>query len=952
MTSFLPAYRLRVFAHRSVDSTETTVLTPIAGAAHSNGFRLTTINFGDATYKLYLGLPEGRRGRIDPLSKKTDVGEITIGVLDVRAGGVTDNLTRWMTAFLGDVGDQHQMGGCKVRIEESTNGGGAWTDFFIGRIASLTLRGKLWYDLVIRDSSEQLKGDIFVGKPHPSATYAQLFSQLPVGMIKAYGQIPLTTPLVGVTDNIDSAQNFTHITVNTSQHVRLDDVMTDDLWSTADGFINTLPPTALNPLRFTGTGIVHVKRLDTSAEGDFRLGAVQYNPTVIGGAGVLGLYIQPLRYPIGVATGTPLTVGSHSAGVTNIATDGWTISITGILKQGDIISFASHATRYFVTIDRNSDGSGAATVGINPALVTTTGDNNAITVQSSPSRMALPPNATNVEFSIVRDARLREENPNCLLVNDVHPVTFWKHILDGYFGQLYRDDDVAGGILLPASKNLGDPKRVIAYNSAAFTALIADLTIPTFRAPISQFVPMNEFIEEFICKPYGLGYYLNGAGEVVPVDLRHPASLGGIVSLTDADLDTAAPQHWEFDDTASITSAVGIRYAETFSLAEAFGDPGPPRHLPQGSAVPRPAVRFPTIRYPSRGQPLSREFVYENSRGNLFDDRPYEVDAIGLRAQPGEFINLGASIIMDRGIWADHTLQGLMRIPQRPFGRGPATIRLRFRRTGNVTPTQPGTVNLVQITSLPDPATNLRGGTRLLRCLERAERGSVIDFTFLDLGTSAVATAPTLGAPSQITGETQFGAQVAVTLNVSDQSAEVHFAVTETSVAVKPDDTSVAWTFAQMIFQSMIVQVHNLLFGKRIWWRARTFDLLGVQVPSAWAYPTPQFIDLAGFTAPSAMAVSLITDTTAHLAWTNGDNILPTALYLVTPTGDPLQLIAILLPATSAWDLAGLTANTQYKVEVRHHSRGAETAGSSAIFTTTNSPSTCPAGGRTTILYG
>lgn len=1024
MASLLPAYRLTIYKHRSLDATETTVLTPIAGAAHSDPFQVSTLRLLSG-YKGYLDLPDGRRGRIDPVSKKTDVGEITIGVLDVRAGGITDNLTRWMSAFLGDTGDQHQLGGCKAILEEcpgpvaGTGGAGSftgsgwttnsevgrkvdcynghpdfggslvlsttvtsntatvlsftgnatgatlafvWTPFFTGRIASIKLRGKLWYDVRIRDASETLKGDIFVGKPHPNANYAQLFSLLPVGFIKAYGQIPLTAPLAGTMDNLDATTNISHITLTTAMGSRLDNRVTSNLWSAVDGFILGAVPlgNANNPKRFSNTARLHLKRLDTQAEGDFHVGAIETSEQDLAGAIVegarvkaLGVFIQPMRYPIGVATGTPLVdnVAGYAIGARSIASDGWTISITGILKQGDIVSFANHGTRYFITADVNSNVSGQTTFIISPGLTTAIVNNEAITVQSSPGKMALPPNGTSVEFSIGRDARLREENPNALLINDIHPVTVWRNILDGEFGQIYSDDDVAGGILLPAGKNLGDPKRPIAYNAAAFTALINDETFPLFRLPLNQFQAANEFIEEVICKPYGLGYHLNGAGEVVPVDLRFPSSLAGIVTLTDSDLETASPLQWEFDDTAAITSAAGTRYAENFVLAEAFGDPIVQRVTgPNATFVDVP---FPSIRFPSVGQPLSREFVYENSRGNLFDDQPYEVDAVGLRAQPNETINLlTPSFFMDREVWADGVLEQLMRIPQRPFGRGPATIRVKCLRTANVANTFPGTLHLLTFTALPDPTINLRGGTRLVRCLERSERGIGIDFTFLDLGISGVAMAPTLGAPAQATGFINIGAQIPVTLNASNQSAEIGIAVTETTEATKPPDTSASWVTVATIFQSMTVRALNLPQGRRVWWRARTFDLLGALQPSAYVYPTPQFIDLAGFTAPSAMAVSLITNTTAHLTWTNGNATLSSVLYLVTPITDPLQKIAVLAPGTTAWDLTGLTANTQYKVEVRHVHFGGMTTGTNANFTTTNSPSTCPAGGRTTILLG
>lgn len=43
MSTYGPAYRLRCYAPRSVDVTEQTVLTPAAGAPHSNPFQVATL---------------------------------------------------------------------------------------------------------------------------------------------------------------------------------------------------------------------------------------------------------------------------------------------------------------------------------------------------------------------------------------------------------------------------------------------------------------------------------------------------------------------------------------------------------------------------------------------------------------------------------------------------------------------------------------------------------------------------------------------------------------------------------------------------------------------------------------------------------------------------------------------------------------------------------------------
>src|SRR5439155_25189 len=83
MTTFNVAYRTTVYVSRGIDPSETTLLTPIAGAPHSDPFKIAT-RTGISGFQPYMGLPSGRRGRIDLLSKKTDVGEITFDIIDVR----------------------------------------------------------------------------------------------------------------------------------------------------------------------------------------------------------------------------------------------------------------------------------------------------------------------------------------------------------------------------------------------------------------------------------------------------------------------------------------------------------------------------------------------------------------------------------------------------------------------------------------------------------------------------------------------------------------------------------------------------------------------------------------------------------------------------------------------------------------------------------------------------
>lgn len=83
----------------------------------------------------------------------------------------------------------------------------------------------------------------------------------------------------------------------------------------------------------------------------------------------------------GTATGTPLVNGASQTGE-DLATDGWTAGVTGILKAGDWIQIGTGSTSrlYKVLADANSNGSGQATLTLWPRIFTAWGDNAPITI--------------------------------------------------------------------------------------------------------------------------------------------------------------------------------------------------------------------------------------------------------------------------------------------------------------------------------------------------------------------------------------------------------------------------------------------------------------------------------------------------------------------------------------------------------------------------------------------
>lgn len=94
-----------------------------------------------------------------------------------------------------------------------------------------------------------------------------------------------------------------------------------------------------------------------------------------------------LKDGLGSAGGTPLIKGASQTG-RSILTDGWTNSTT-VFKAGDYVKFTGHDKVYMLTANAISDGSGNATLAIEPALVATPANDSAIIFENISFTVAL-----------------------------------------------------------------------------------------------------------------------------------------------------------------------------------------------------------------------------------------------------------------------------------------------------------------------------------------------------------------------------------------------------------------------------------------------------------------------------------------------------------------------------------------------------------------------------------
>ncbi len=100
----------------------------------------------------------------------------------------------------------------------------------------------------------------------------------------------------------------------------------------------------------------------------------------------------------GSETGSVLVNGVHAVGDTTIAMDAFAGDGDGRFKAGDFVKFASHDKIYMVVSDVTSS-SNAATVTIEPPLITALADNSAVTYDNVPFTVHLTSDIQ--EFGVV-----------------------------------------------------------------------------------------------------------------------------------------------------------------------------------------------------------------------------------------------------------------------------------------------------------------------------------------------------------------------------------------------------------------------------------------------------------------------------------------------------------------------------------------------------------------------
>lgn len=842
------AYRMRVYAARSVDATEATVLTPAGSAPHADEFKVASIS-GVSGYQPYLqDTIQGRRGRIDLKSRKLDIGTLTVTLIDKRTS--TDNLTRWVSAFFGNAAGK-PWPRLKVQLDEcldTTAASPTWTTYFTGEIVGSKLVVKNQWAVTLRERSETLKMRVFEGTPHSSITYAGVPTLLPIGFRRsAYGTQPASGTIAA------TARAGTGYTV-------LGEMI------------------LLVPLDATGVG--HEGNIVTQ--------------NLLEALSPHGASESTFNLPS--ATSTDWGVPNYSGKLRAAVTHGGN---TGVYLVGSIAHFPMqrpgmprHSAVHAITIK---------------ALQATEAD-----------FLAVPAAGTACTFQLFAEEEVSESRP--LLIADVDPVVLLQALCAGKFGPIYREP-----MKLPTGKSYGDVLRAVpTADLSAFEGIW-----PTARFVITKPESLLDWVEKNILIPYHMAMYLDASGQVNLVDLRMPSSTSGIDTITDTHVVEEQDPEWSHDPTTAALRVDITRYSELLRLTNTIWQ--------SADFIPR----LEGVAIEETSHPM--ESIYIGSID--YGDDVIKIDARGYRSMDGEQYEDGP-----RAEYLDAKLRELALEWQRPFGYGVTTMSLVCRRVSPVTALHAGSLVIIDVDVVPDPATWKRGGPQLCRVVEYTEDGPEIILKFVYLSSTTQLTAPSLAQPAQETGNTWTGVTCAVTVNASAQPVVVRYAITDTATGSAPADTDPSWRYAVnatgrrlMLLSSQTITIRDIPPSKRCWVQGRTISPDdNLRLPSAWTLAGGNGrADTASITATSLLAATA-SDKTCLLTWTNGVTTLPVELLLATPTSDPRTRVALLPPGTTRHTLMDLDVSTQHRAEVRHVFGQHVSAGDTEDFTTSAAATTAP----------
>lgn len=848
MTTFLPAYRIILYKVRSEDTTETAVFVPPVGAVHSDEFKVSTVALSG--YKEYLALPKGRKGRFDPLKGKYDSPQMTFDLIDKKVSGYSDNLTRWITAFVGDAYGRLKMVGRRMSVEESLDGGATWSPFFAGRISDFSLSGPMTYTLTCRESLSELNQTIFDNQP-VSGTSTCVTQLLPIGLSKDYGTIKGAAAYLS-----GSIQNT------------LDSRWTAGGLTGGSVFANWLFP------RQYGKANVVV----------FRVSPKSANITDNIASANLQSYLG----------------GSHWKNINNLS--GLNLD-TGSLQTLLPVQLRSSSLQPWqtfrvvaMTYDRGAFFDKTAIPRVVDIFLTPMSPQSGSTF---PQLSALNTGSSQPGYQLrvlpPDFEKITEDNP--ILIPPTHPARLLQDVVNGVYGLRNPNGTVIRTIPSKATSSFNGDQQNFAY--------LLTQSYPNASGIISKDSTVTKFIEEYIA-PLGIGYRFEAMSTgstvqavFVPFDNRLPETLPSD-TISNDDLAHATNVQWSIGSPFpyALTTAyldVGFTYSNDTLT--------PDKRTDFPSLNPSKIVSHP-IKF------FSLERLSDGDALDTYDNNIMKLDVPSLRltrisADEDTTDDLDAYVLgggvpyFNSAVWrvVDHF--------ENRFANGPVTVTLKCRRNDNIDDLQLGQWVQVDVDVLPDQSSHLRGGIRLMQITEKSEDGLSITIGLTDAGPNARLIAPLVGP---LSGSGFSRVDVPVTLLTGSVRLVLDTAIVPMNQP-QPDETSSLWrqtynavrnnsgSFTQSLSvgrasSSVYVRGQVQSIGRTPTFRAGVDAPPTIQIPSTWTYTSAKYNGTT-ITAPTGLAYS-IDGRYATLQWTGSTDNITSVVTVSAPTSSTAQIVRVL----------------------------------------------------------
>jgi hypothetical protein len=288
-----------------------------------------------------------------------------------------------------------------------------------------------------------------------------------------------------------------------------------------------------------------------------------------------------------------------------------------------------------------------------------------------------------------------------------------------------------------------------------------------------------------------------------------------------------------------------------------------------------------------------------------------KIDAIGIRGQLQESVSPSvATMDQESNRVAEANANRMMQSYFTRYSNGPVTVQIMCRRTTTINGLNVGDWTLIDVDQLPNQATHLRGGNRIMQVVSKTPDGIRINVKLIDGAVNSTMAVPTINSIAANSSYPNNAANVSITTS-EDARVILQYALTPIG-ASQPSSGDAGWTRGDvdvLYSETKLMYIDRLASGADLWVRAHCESIVGndVKMPSAWVYSSNH--SLTQLAAPTSLTITNISYKSAKVNWVPSAQPAKLEVLLASPTGSTLHSVVVLPSGSNNYTLRGLELN-------------------------------------------